>query len=168
VSRAIGDSVLRARLATSASTTFASITDPPSWTFEEPQRVRRVGVLAEHDDTGAGMRPADLLGGADALVGAGRRHPNVGQHDVGPLGLDRSQQRVVVLARRHDVEVGLRRQQPGDTLADQIVVLRQHHPDPHGRERIPVGGTPNPVGAYWVPMILRLVMVQQMQRREEL
>jgi hypothetical protein len=41
------------------------------------------------------MCPADAFSGADALVGARRRHADVGEHDIGPLGVDRGQQRVM-------------------------------------------------------------------------
>ena len=37
----------------------------------------------EHDHADARVRLPDLAGGPDALVGAGRRHADVGEHDVG-------------------------------------------------------------------------------------
>ena len=46
--------------------------------------------------------------GSDALVGPGRRHPDVGHHHVGRIGLDRVEQRREVADERHDLDVGLR------------------------------------------------------------
>ena len=53
----------------------------------------------QHDDAEARVVPAERGGGPDALVGAGRRHADVGEHDVGRVGVDRGHQ-LVVVARR--------------------------------------------------------------------
>jgi hypothetical protein len=77
-----------------------------------------------------------MLGGAHPLVRAGRRHADVGQHHVGPMGFDRGQQRVVVVARGDDLQVVLPFQQPGHALAHQVAVLGKHHLGRHA-EKVP-------------------------------
>jgi hypothetical protein len=49
-------------------------------------------VLAEHDDADPGFRGADLDRGAQAVVGETRRHSDVGDHDVGPVGAGQPEQ----------------------------------------------------------------------------
>ena len=63
-----------------------------------------------------------------------RRHADVRDDDVRPLGVDRSEQRVEVAAHGRDLEVGLRLEQPPDALADEVVVLGEHEPDRHGED----------------------------------
>ena len=72
---------------------------------EQSHCVRGRRVLAEHDDPGLGMRRSQRGGDADAFVGAGRRHADVGDDDIGPLGLDRGEQRVEVLASGRNLQV---------------------------------------------------------------
>jgi hypothetical protein len=57
------------------------------------------------------------------------RHADVGQDHVGALGLDGAEQRLEVGARRHDLEVVLRLEEPADAFANEVVVLREHDPD---------------------------------------
>ena len=45
--------------------------------LEQRERVARLGVLAEDDDADLGVRLAQPIGDADALVGVRRRHPDV-------------------------------------------------------------------------------------------
>ena len=96
-----------------------------------------------------GMLLAQRVRGAHALVGAGRRHPDVGEHDVGELGVDGRQQLVEVAARADDLEVRLRLEQADDALADEVAVLGDHdahghrpevtRPLRHDREQSPAG-----------------------------
>ena len=74
---------------------------------------------------------AQLMGGADSLVHATGRHPDVGDDDVGPLGLDSGDQRVEVGADGGHLELRLRLEQAADALAHEVVVFRQHDPDRH-------------------------------------
>ena len=67
----------------------------------------------------------------DALVAVAGRHADVGQDNVRALRLDRAKQRLEVTARRHDLEVLLRLEEPADALANEVAVLREHDPD-HG------------------------------------
>jgi hypothetical protein len=109
-----GESSPRLFSATSASTTFGSMT-----------------VLAEHDDADAGVRLAQPAGCLDSLVGVARRHPDVGEDDVGTLLVDRGEQRVEIAADGGDVEGRFRFEQSPDALADEVVVVGEHEPDRH-------------------------------------
>ena len=99
--------------------------------LEQGERVRRLGVLAEHDHADVGVRLAQRVGGADALVGARRRHADVGEHDVGRLLGDRLQQRVVVLAHREHLEPALL-EEAAHRLPHEVVVLGDDHLQGHG------------------------------------
>jgi hypothetical protein len=99
--------------------------------LEECEHVARDGMLAEDDDPDTGTRLAQSCGGLDALVCASRRHPDVGDDDVGPLGVDRVEQRREVFADRDDLQVALCVEQAPETLSDEILVLREHDPDGH-------------------------------------
>ena len=131
---------------TSETRSFSRYARPSEPCFEQRQRVRRFDVLAEHDDADVGMAGAELVRGAHALVGPGRRHPDVGEHDVGRVGGDGREQRVEVLARADDLDVVLRREQPGDALAHEVVVLGHQHPDRHRTQatRRPASGRLSP------------------------
>src|SRR6185436_2022203 len=74
---------------------------------------------------------AQLVRGAHAFVDAGRRHADVGEDDVGPLGVDGGDELVVVAARADDLDALLRLQEPDDPLAHEVAVLRDHHPGRH-------------------------------------
>ena len=80
------------------------------------------------------MPLADLVGGPDPLVGPRRRHPNVGDHDVGLLGRGGLEEAVVVGADGDDVEVRLGVDELAHALANQVVVLGQYHPYAHGQK----------------------------------
>ena len=58
--------------------------------LEQPERVVRADVLADHDDADVGMAVPQPRGRLDALVRARRRHPDVRDHDVGLVRLDRA------------------------------------------------------------------------------
>ena len=99
---------------------------------EQRERIRRLEVVAQHDDTDAGMGHPQLLGGAHALVGACGWHTNVGEDDVGVLGLDEREQAVEVLADAHDLEIALLRDEGANPLAHQDIVLGEDEADGHG------------------------------------
>ena len=77
------------------------------------------------------MRLAQVLGCADALVGARRRHPDVGEHDIRQLRLDGGEQRVEVAAGSNDLDVGARLEQAPRALAHEIVVFGEHDAERH-------------------------------------
>ena len=99
--------------------------------LEEAQGIGGLGVLAQHDDTQARVQGAQLIGGTYTLIGPGRRHSDVGDHDVGGLFLDGLQKRWVVDAGGHELQVGLQVDQLADALSDQVVVLGQHDSEGH-------------------------------------
>jgi len=101
--------------------------------LEQRQRVPRLRVLAEHDDADPRVALAQEVGRADALVGPGRRHPDVGDDDVRPLGLDCGEQRVQVVAGGDDLDVGLRLEQAARALADEVVVVGDDDAQRHAR-----------------------------------
>ena len=74
---------------------------------------------------------AQLVRGADALVRAGRRHADVGEHDIG-LGLgDRREQPVEVLGHAGNLEVVLRVEETNHALAHQVAVFGDDDADCH-------------------------------------
>ena len=100
---------------------------------QQREGVARVGVLAEDDDAHARVRLAQALGDLDALVRVVRRHADVGDDDVRALAIDGLEQRLEVAAGRRDLEPGLGLEQAPYAFADEVVVLREHDPDRHGR-----------------------------------
>ena len=79
------------------------------------------------------MLLAQLLRGPHPFVGAGRRHADVGDDDVGVLAFDRCDEVVEVFAGAHDLDLRGRVEEPHDGLSDEIVVLGYHDPDRHAR-----------------------------------
>jgi len=59
--------------------------------LQQLHRVALVDVLREHHEPDLGHLAPDLLGGAQALVGLRRRHPNVGDRHVGAVGANLAQ-----------------------------------------------------------------------------
>src|SRR5205814_1632722 len=64
--------------------------------LEEGEGIPRSGVLAQDDDADFGVRLTQLASDTNPLVVAGRWHPDVGDHDIGRIRLDRRQERVAV------------------------------------------------------------------------
>lgn len=104
---------------------------------EEGYGVLRVGVLAEHQHSGLRIDLPQSSRRPYPLVGLGRRHPDVGEQHVGPVILDSLYKRVEVITHRNQLQVRLALDQAPHTLADQIVVLGEHHANGH-TERIGV------------------------------
>ena len=105
--------------------------------LQQRQRVGGLGVVAEDDDADPGVGLAQQPGHADALVGARRRHPDVGHHHVGALGVDRGQQRGQVATRGDHAHRGLGGQDLPDALADDQAVIGQGDGDGHTQPIIP-------------------------------
>ena len=93
-------------------------------------------------DEHAGVRPAvpDHQGRAQALVGEGGRHPDVDDDRVRALRVDRAQELLGVALGRGHLVPGLG-EQPGQPLAQQHGVLRDHYP--HGSSAAMIVGPPD-------------------------
>ena len=99
--------------------------------LEQRERVDRLGVLAEHDDAHVGVALPQERRDPDALVAHRRRHADVGQHDVGRLGLDRLEQRRKVRVRADNLDLRLAGEHLLDALPDEKAVVRDDDPDRH-------------------------------------
>ena len=91
----------------------------------------RIGVLAQHHHPGVGVDLAGVGGGADALVRVGGRHADVGEDDVGLLGLDGCHQRVEILTDRHHFHAFFRLEKPDHTFADEVIVFGERDSNGH-------------------------------------
>ncbi len=90
---------------------------------QEGEGVRRLRVLAEHDHADLGMGGAEVVGGLDSLVGAGRGHADVGDDHVGCALVDQGEQRGKVAGDTDEVEVHLAVDDARDPFAYEEVVL---------------------------------------------
>ena len=88
-----------------------------------------VVVLGEDHDAGARVALADLLAGVDALTLEVRGHPDVGHDHLRLVGLRTGDERVVVLRRGDDVEVGLGGQHGPHAFADDHAVVSDQDAD---------------------------------------
>src|SRR5205807_9475825 len=66
---------------------------------------------------------------AKALLGTRRRHPDVGEHDIGRVVLDRRQQLVSVRADRDEIYLWSRAQGRAEKLPNHVGVLGHGDPD---------------------------------------
>ena len=98
---------------------------------EQRERVAGVGELAEDHDADLRMGPAQFGGEADALIGVGRRHADVGQHDVGPLLLAGPAERQLVTDRRDDLHLRVDGEQLTHAFAHDQAVLAQRNAGRH-------------------------------------
>ena len=77
------------------------------------------------------MRLAKAHRRLDSFVDSVRRHADIGDDDVGALGLDRREERFEVTADGCDLEIGLRLEQTPDALADEVVILGEDEANRH-------------------------------------
>jgi hypothetical protein len=77
------------------------------------------------------MRLAHAVGEADALVGVRRGHPDIRQHDVRPLAVDRGRELLEIPHGRDDLQLRLHREDVLDPLAGDQAVVGDHQPDAH-------------------------------------
>ena len=84
-------------------------------------------MLAEHHDPESGWVRRKLLGGADALVGVRGRHPDVGEHDVGLVLVDRVEQLAEIAGLDDLVDGRVLGQERDEALSEEHAVLREHH-----------------------------------------
>ena len=59
---------------------------------EQRQRVFGVCVLAQDHDSNRRCTPPQLIGHPDSFIRVGRRHPDVGQHDLRAFSINRRSQ----------------------------------------------------------------------------
>src|SRR5262245_49957015 len=77
------------------------------------------------------MRVAEPAGGAHALIGARRRHTDVGDDNIGQQLVDELHQLRFVRRGADDLEVVLAVDELMESLAEQRVVLGKDDPDSH-------------------------------------
>ena len=102
---------------------------PGSGFGEQARRDSDLDVLGEDQDSDLRVAPPNLLGGAQALVGVRRWHPNVDDRDIGLVADDLQEQVVRALCLSDHVDPGFA-QQGREPVADQQAVIGNH--DPHG------------------------------------
>ena len=89
---------------------------------EQLQRVAGLDVLREDEHADARVALADLLGRAQALVGVGRRHPDVHDRDVRAVHRNMAEQVVSGAGLGHDLEACVL-EQPRDPFAQEDGVV---------------------------------------------
>ena len=102
--------------------------------LEQRERVGRIRVLAQDDDADRRTGVPEREGGPHAFVGPRRRHPDVGDDDVGRFPGRRLHELVVGPAGPDDLDAFLVVEQFLDALADEEVVVRDHHTQRHRRK----------------------------------
>jgi hypothetical protein len=90
-------------------------------------------VLAQQENAHLRVRAPAVCGDPDSLVGVGRRHPDIGEHDLREVLRDGVERLVEVGAGGDDLEVSGGVEHAADSLADQEAVVGEDDPDPrHG------------------------------------
>lgn len=97
---------------------------------QEPAGVGHLDPLGEDEHRGVGELGTDAHRRPHSLVGVGRRHPHVGDDQLGPVLDDGRHQLAAVADRGDDLEPVLAQDQR-DAVAQQRVVLGEY--DTHGR-----------------------------------
>src|SRR5262249_44266948 len=89
-----------------ADAVFEEVAQARRPSLQQSNRVRRFDVLREQKHGHSGVLLADLHGRLQALDAVGRRHPDVGDHQIGALGGHARKQLLLVTAAGADVEAG--------------------------------------------------------------
>jgi hypothetical protein len=79
------------------------------------------------------MRSTDLLRTPDALVGPARWHPDVGEHGVGSVLVDRGEQLIEAGRDADDLDLVGGGQEGGGPFPHEVVILGEDHPQRHAR-----------------------------------
>ena len=108
------------------------VAEPAGAVLQQVVGVVLLDELREHDDADLRMARADLLGRLDPFVRARGGHADVGQDGVGGVLLDGGEQLVAGGRRADELDLIGGGQERGCTLADQVVILGEHHAD-HAR-----------------------------------
>ena len=115
--------------------------------LEQGKRIPGSGILAQHQHCDPLVILPDPGGGLDTLIGAGRRHPDVGNDHVGHLLTDDGKQLRQVGRRPDQLEVVVGRNQAGDALPEEHMVLGQYDADfPHSGSDRSAPRPPNATG----------------------
>ena len=115
--------IASAKSSRSSHAVLEQVADAARAVGDEPHRERRLDVLRQHEDADRrSVLGADRLGRPQALVGVGRRHPDVHDGDVGSMLADGGEQLVGRAGLGDDLEPGLG-EQPRDALAQEERVV---------------------------------------------
>ena len=109
------------------------VAEPRHAVGEQLEGVVLLDVLGQHHDPRLGELGPDPLRGVDALGGERGRHPDVGEHGVGPVRPPRprwSASGSATVSTRS--MLGGLRQQPRDAFADEVVVVGEDDAHGHG------------------------------------
>ena len=79
------------------------------------------------------MTGSERLGHLDALIGVGRRHPDIGQNRIGFLLFDRREERVGVNAESNYFDVGGVREDVLERLTNEVLIFPNDHPNTFDR-----------------------------------
>jgi hypothetical protein len=93
--------------------------------IEKRDRILGFRVLAQHDDPGRRPVLSEPVGDSQTLVAVRGRHADVGEHHLGIVLQDCSQQAVVIGASGLQIELVDGCDQRSDALPDQVVVLAE-------------------------------------------
>ena len=109
------------------------VADPAGSVAHQAQRERRLDMLGQDEDAdGCPMLRADRLRGAKALVGVGRRHPDVHDRDVRKVLAGRPQEVVGVADLSDHLEARVD-QDARDAFAHEHGVVGKDEPQGHPR-----------------------------------
>ena len=122
----------------------------------------RFDVLGEDEHAEVRVGLLDLVRGLRALVGEGRRHPDVEDDEVGIVLGDRRQQPACVAERSDDLVSAVLEQTP-ETLAKQHLVLGDH--DTHGSSAVSVVPAPGALSIRRVPPRAAIAVGEPSQAR---
>jgi hypothetical protein len=105
------------------------VAKPAGLVGKQPLGVARLEVLAEHDDCRRRVLLPDAASRDQALVGVGRRHPDVDDRDIRIFQGDQAQERIGVGRFPDHVDPGVG-EQSSESRPDQHDVIGNY--DPHG------------------------------------
>src|ERR671919_644398 len=94
---------------------------------KEVRSLLHLDVRRQYEDRGLRHLIADHLGGVQSLARVGGRHPDVDDRELGAVLPHESEQLRRPAALAHDFESGAL-EQVRETLAEQNLIVRQHHP----------------------------------------
>ena len=125
---------------------------------QQLHRVLDLGVSGQHQDGGSRQFLTDHPGRLQPFGRVRGRHPDVGHYQVGPgLPGQRQQLRAVTGLPRHLIAGVV--EQTGQALAEQDIVLGQHHPQPGHDGARPVPSGPGQPGRPVLPLLVMLCII---------